>query len=255
MQQIKEGDEHLDSVTTNVSSDALNYASEQAPEYVTEPLSSKSTPLLMENDVSAMQSDVADIENTEDFIPGLDSVVRKDESSELIVVSSVDPAELEDGSQEQGSSLVRSSLEVVPSISTDRSEELSPKAAVTDVTSVNSSTAASVGLSPQLLLPKISAPVIHLPDEQKDNIQKSAFTRVIDAYKQVTVAGGSQTRFSLLAYLGVEVFAQGLLPMHIFIECERSILTIFFLFETVVFFGAKPLEISTNTYIVRLCES
>ncbi|XP_009598060.1 uncharacterized protein [Nicotiana tomentosiformis] len=204
LQQIKEGDEHLDSVTTNVTSDALNYASEQAPEYVTEPLSSKSTPLLMENDVSPMQSDVADIENNEDFIPGLDSVVRKDVSSELVVVSSVDPTELEDGSQEQGSSLVRSSLEVVPSISTDRSEELSPKAAVTDVTSVNSSTAASVGLSPQLLLPKISAPVIHLPDEQKDNIQKSAFTRVIDAYKQVTVAGGSQTRFSLLAYLGVE---------------------------------------------------
>ncbi|XP_059305368.1 uncharacterized protein LOC132056978 [Lycium ferocissimum] len=205
LQPITKGEEHLDSVTTNVTSDALHYASEQAPEYVTEPLSStKSTPLLMENDVSAVQSDIADMENTEDFIPGLDSVARKDESAELVAVSSVGPIELEDGSQEQGSSLVKSSLEVVPTISTDRSEELSPKAAVTDVTSVNSSTATSIGLSPQLILPKISAPVINLSDEQKDNLQKSALARVIDAYKQIAIAGGSQVRFSLLAYLGVE---------------------------------------------------
>lgn len=214
MQKVKGGEEHLDFVTTNVTSDPLNYASEEAPEYVTEPLSSKkSTPLLMENDVSAAQSDVAEIENTEDSIPGLDSVALKDEASEPAAVSAFGPTELEDGSQDQGSSLVRSALEVVPSNSTDRSEELSPKAVATDVTSMNLSTATSIGLSPQLLLPKISAPVINLSDEQKDDIQKSAFTRVIDAYKQIAIAGGSQVRFSLLAYLGVEVFAQGFLPM------------------------------------------
>lgn len=207
LQQIKGGEQHLDSVTTNVTSDALNYASDQAPDYVTEPLSStKIIPVLMENDVSAVQSDDADIENAEDSIPGLDSVARKVESSELVAVSAFGPTELEDGSQDQGSSLVRSSLEVGPSNSTDRSEELSPKEAVTDVTSVNSSkaTATSTGISPVLLLPKISAPVINLSDEQKDNLQKSAFARVVDAYKQIAIAGGSQVRFSLLAYLGVE---------------------------------------------------
>lgn len=204
LQKIKGGEEHLDPVTTNVTSDALNCASEEAPEYVTEPLSStKSTPLLIENDVSSLQCDVADIEKTEDSIPGLDSVALKDEASELVAVSA-GPTEVEDGTQDQGSSVVRSSLEVVPSNSTDRSEELSPKAAVTDVTSMNSSTATSIGLSPQLLLPKISAPVINLSEEEKDNLQKSAFTRVIDAYKQIAIAGGSQVRFSLLAYLGVE---------------------------------------------------
>ncbi|CAN4106127.1 unnamed protein product [Withania somnifera] len=195
LQQIKGREEHLDSVTTNVTSDAINYASEQAPEYY---------PLLMENDVSEVQSDVADIENTEDSIPGLDSVARKDESSELVAVSAFGPTELEDGSQEQGSTFIRSSLEVVPSNSTDRSEELSPKAAVTDVTSVNSSMETSIGLSPQLVLPKISAPVINFSEELKDNLQKSAFTRVIDAYKQIAIAGGSEVRFSLLAFLGVE---------------------------------------------------
>ncbi|KAL3327936.1 hypothetical protein AABB24_035555 [Solanum stoloniferum] len=204
LQKIKGEEEHLDPVTTNVTSDALNCASEEAPEYVTEPLSStKSTPLLIENDVSSLQCDVADIEETEDSIPGLDSVALKDEASELVAVSA-GPTEVEDGTQDQGSSVVRSSLEVVPSNSTDRSEELSPKAAVTDVTSMNSSTATSIGLSPQLLLPKISAPVINLSEEEKDNLQKSAFTRVIDAYKQIAIAGGSQVRFSLLAYLGVE---------------------------------------------------
>ncbi|KAK6779727.1 hypothetical protein RDI58_021911 [Solanum bulbocastanum] len=204
LQKIKGGEEHLDPVTTNVTSDALNYASEEAPEYVTEPLSStKSTPLLIENDVSFLQCDVADIEKTEDSIPGLDSVALKDEASELVAVSA-GPAEVEDGTQDQGSSVVRSSSEVVPSNSPDRSEELSPKAAVTDVASMNSSTATSIGLSPQLLLPKISAPVINLSEEEKDNLQKSAFTRVIDAYKQIAIAGGSQVRFSLLAYLGVE---------------------------------------------------
>ncbi|KAK4731115.1 hypothetical protein R3W88_024103 [Solanum pinnatisectum] len=204
LQKIKGGEEHLDPVTTNVTSDALNCASEEAPEYVTEPLAStKSTPLLIENDVSSLQCDVADIEKIEDSIPGLDSVALKDEASELVAVSA-GPTEVEDGTQDQGSSVVRSSLEVVPSNSTDRSEELSPKAAVTDVTSMNSSTATSIGLSPQLLLPKISAPVINLSEEEKDNLQKSAFTRIIDAYKQIAIAGGSQVRFSLLAYLGVE---------------------------------------------------
>lgn len=205
LQKVKGGAEHLDSVTTNVTSDALNDANEEAPECVTEPISStKNTPLLMENDVSAVQADLADIENTEDSIPGLDSVALKDEASEPVAVSVFGPAEPDEGSQDQGSSLVRLSLEVVPSNSTDRSEELSPKAAATDVISMNSSTATSIGLSPQLLLPKISAPVINLSDEQKDNIQKSAFIRVIDAYKQIATVGGSQVRFSLLAYLGVE---------------------------------------------------
>jgi symplekin len=36
-------------------------------------------------------------------------------------------------------------------------------------------------------------------------LQKLAFMRIVEAYKQVEVAGGAQVRFSLLANLGVEV--------------------------------------------------
>ncbi|MED6121281.1 hypothetical protein PIB30_116716 [Stylosanthes scabra] len=48
------------------------------------------------------------------------------------------------------------------------------------------------------------APVIDHADEQKDHLQKLCFMHIIDAYKQITVAGGSKVRFSILAYLGVE---------------------------------------------------
>nr|GEW48826.1 symplekin isoform X1 [Tanacetum cinerariifolium] len=50
----------------------------------------------------------------------------------------------------------------------------------------------------------MAAPVISLTDEQKDHIQKLAFTRIVEANKHIAVAGGSQLRFSLLSYLGVE---------------------------------------------------
>ncbi|GKG13115.1 hypothetical protein Tco_0350075, partial [Tanacetum coccineum] len=50
----------------------------------------------------------------------------------------------------------------------------------------------------------MAAPVISLTDEQKDHIQKLAFTRIVEAYKHIAVAGGSQLQFSLLSYLGVE---------------------------------------------------
>lgn len=149
-------------------------------------------------------SEVSDIGALENEIPGLESAVRSDGWQETQVASSLLSAELEDTSQEQVTSLGRSSLDVLPSMSTDRSEELSPKTTLTEATSINSSTDTSTWLSSQVVLPKMSAPVISLADGQKDLLQNLAFVRIIEAYKQIAVAGGSQLRFSLLAYLGVE---------------------------------------------------
>lgn len=78
-------------------------------------------------------------------------------------------------------------------------------AVVSDVNSLASSTATSARVSFQLVLPKMAAPVVDLVDEEKDELLKLAFVRIVEAYKQIAVAGGSQARFSLLAYLGVEV--------------------------------------------------
>ncbi|TYI44853.1 hypothetical protein ES332_A01G267400v1 [Gossypium tomentosum] len=166
-------------------------------------------------------SDIHDTGNLESGIPGLDSSFRNDGLSDTQAASSLVSTDIEDASQEQATSFGgKSPLHVLPSISIDRSEELSPKAAVTDSSSMVSSTATSVVSSCPFVLPKMSAPVVNLSEDQKDDVQKLAFVRIVEAYKQIAVAGGSQVRSSLLAYLGVELPSelelQKVLREHIF---------------------------------------
>ncbi|XP_059667995.1 uncharacterized protein LOC132313299 isoform X2 [Cornus florida] len=195
---------------TDVVSAGINHGTEKATTGV--PVSSQDVPSVIENSYSAIPSEVLDDGNLASEIPGLDSATRSDGLPETLVASSFASTDEEDASQEQVTNIGRSSLELLPSVSTellpsvstDRSEELSSKAAVTDANSINSSTATSVGLSTQFVLPKMSAPVINLDDEQKDNLQLFAFNRIIEAYKQIAVSGGSNVRSSTLAYLGVE---------------------------------------------------
>lgn len=186
----------------------------------------------MEKGCFPIPSDIHDVGNLESEIPGLDSSAHTDGLSETLVASSLASTDLEEASQEQEqvTSLGQSPLNLLPSMSTERSEELSPKAAVTDVTSLISSTATSVGLSSHFVLPKMAAPVVYLDDEQKDRLQKLAFMRVVEAYKQVAVAGGAQVRFSLLANLGVEVkvlaFQRCLLSSVLFVT-ERAVIYVY----------------------------
>ncbi|XP_065852529.1 uncharacterized protein [Euphorbia lathyris] len=150
-------------------------------------------------------SDNHGVGNVESEIPGLDSFARNDGLSETMGASSFVSTDLEDGSQEQVTSLDGSStLDLHPAISTDRSEEHSPKDVVTDSNNLSSSTVSPVGLPSILVLPKMLAPVVDLAEERMDQLQNLAYMRIVEAYKQIAVAGGSQVRFSLLAYLGVE---------------------------------------------------
>ncbi|CAJ1948460.1 unnamed protein product [Sphenostylis stenocarpa] len=221
-----QGEEEIS--TTAVNSGAVhsgtNLVSENVPSPTDFPSSDASIPGV-ENDCTTMPPDIHDVGNSESGIPGLDSFSRSDALSQTFAPSLLASTEmsLEDGSQDQDTSLdQRSPLNLAPSISTDRSEELSPKAAVRDVSSLVSSTATSVVLPPRLVLPKMTAPVVELEDEQKDNLQKSCFMRIIDAYKQIAVAGGSKVRSSILAYLGVEFPLEldpwKLLQQHILID-------------------------------------
>lgn len=185
----------------------MNLSSENVPSPTDFPSSDTCIPGV-DNGSAPMSSDIQDVGNLESGIPGLDSFGRNDALSETLAASSLASTEihLEDASQEQVTSMdQRSPRNLVQSISTDRSEELSPKAVVTDVNSLVSSTTTSVVLPSRLVLPKMIAPVVDLADEQKDHLQKSCFMRIIDAYKQIAVAGGSNVRFSILAHLGVEV--------------------------------------------------
>ncbi|RVW84899.1 hypothetical protein CK203_039499 [Vitis vinifera] len=182
----------------------MDCGTEQGMDSAGVPISSNVLPSAIEN-FSATSYEIHDVGNLES-IPGLDSTAHDDRFVETLAASSLASADLEEGSQEQVTSLGRrSQLDLLPSMSTDRSEELSPKSSLTDANSIISSTETSAGLSSQFVLPKLLAPVIDLTDEQKDLIQKLAYARIVDAYKQIAVAGGSHVRFSLLAYLGVQV--------------------------------------------------
>lgn len=133
-------------------------------------------------------------------IPGLD-ISDQDDRLQEIVSSSLQSANLGDLSQDQVTTSSRSLMESHPSMSTDRSDELST---IVEVTSASSSMATSLVVPRPLLLPKISAPVIDLTDEEKDQFQKLAFVRIVDAYKQIVTAGGSPDRISILSSLAVE---------------------------------------------------
>lgn len=160
----------------------------------------------MEKGRSSFPSSIHDMENLESGIPGLDSSARNDGFSDQLAASSLASTDIEDASQDQATSAGQSSsLNLLPSMSTERSEDLSPKATVADVNSLASSTATSLGFSSHVVLPKMSAPVVNLADEEKDKLQQVAFVRILEAYKQIAVAGGSQIQFSLLSYLGVQV--------------------------------------------------
>ncbi|KAE8728883.1 HEAT repeat-containing protein isoform 2 [Hibiscus syriacus] len=168
-------------------------------------------------------SDIHDVGNLESDLPGLGSSFHDDGLSDAQAATSLVSTDLEDASQEQGTSFGgKSPLHVLPSISVERSEEFSPKTTVNDSGSVVSSTATSVVSSRSVVLPKMSAPVVNLSDDQKDAAQKLAYIRIIEAYKQISVAGGSQVRSSLLAYLGVELPSeldlQSLLREHILLD-------------------------------------
>ncbi|MQL92868.1 hypothetical protein Taro_025504 [Colocasia esculenta] len=142
----------------------------------------------------------------ESEIPGLESVAAS-EIQEPADVSQSSTSELQGSSQEQVvSSGSKMQFDTTTSgLMSTFSETLSSSATLMDSGLSALTTSASVTVTSQYFLPKMMAPVIDLTDEQRDHLQKAVFLHIIEAYKQIVVAGASQTRFSLLACLGVEV--------------------------------------------------
>lgn len=126
-----------------------------------------------------------DVEMLDSEIPGLDSSLILHESQDTIEASQSSTLDT------QGACLDQVATSV------DNSEESSLKESAAEF--------ATVSLSTQLLLPKMSVPAVHISEQEKDNLLKLCFMRIIDAYKQITAAGGSQIQSSLLVYLGAEV--------------------------------------------------
>lgn len=137
------------------------------------------------------------------IIPGLESTRSSDEIVESLDASYAS-GELPDMTQENNMNLeIVLPLDVSSSncITSCTSETLSPSIAVSDASPVPSNSL--VGPT-QYLLPKMIVHDVNLNDDQKDHLQKLAFTRILEAYKQVALSGGSQAHLSLLAHLGIE---------------------------------------------------
>ncbi|KAL6534378.1 hypothetical protein OROHE_013303 [Orobanche hederae] len=228
LEQTQEDEEpRLTLAENSLAYDDLSCTSVQATVPISESAFSEDNLSAMEIDFKVITAEVNDIEGVSSEIPGLALSTQDDGLPEDLAASSTGLTDLDDAYQEKfttlASSLVesdRTPAESAQSVSTDKSEELSPKASTTDTSTMNSSIATSIGLVSQLVLPKLAAPIIYLADEQKDQLQELAFVRIVDAYKQVTVAGGSQIRFSILAHSGMEFPLEldpwKLLKAHIF---------------------------------------
>lgn len=166
------------------------------------PSSDAIVPPGMENGDSATELDINDVESLVCGIPGLDTM-HTDESPGLLDASHLIPAGVPGLTPDQFTSVDSLSSVSSGSVPADRQEEGSPKAIVSEATSVVP-TAMTSSVSSQFILPKMSAPLVSLTDDQKDDLQKTTFMRIIDNYSRVSVSGGSNLRFSLLACLSVE---------------------------------------------------
>lgn len=134
-------------------------------------------------------------------IPGLESGRSSDEVEDSLDASQTSTGELHGISQEHDLSL-GSTLPLDISSVTCTSETLSPSLAVSDASPAFSNT---LVIPTQYVLPKMIVPDVNLNDDQKDNLQKLAYTRILEAYKQVSLSGRSHVHLSLLAHLGIEV--------------------------------------------------
>ncbi|PIA32259.1 hypothetical protein AQUCO_04500095v1 [Aquilegia coerulea] len=179
--------------------DSASNATEAMPSISVSHPSEINVPSVRENGNSAMP----DVDTLEFGIPGLDSI-HSGGSPESLDASDLASGGIPELSQDKKPGLdplVSVSCEAMPA---DRSEDINLNETVSDVNSVTSTTTTSAVLSSQFVLPKMSAPVVNLTDDQKDDLQRAAFIRIIETYSRVSVSGGSHLRSSLLACLGVE---------------------------------------------------
>ncbi|KAK8913542.1 hypothetical protein KSP39_PZI023708 [Platanthera zijinensis] len=174
--------------------------------------------LLIEKNNSALPLFGNDSEKVESEIPGLDSSACFNETQES-PETSPEISEIKGPTLEHAISLdVTSLLDISPSTSavSYSLENLSPRTTVTDASDAPSTS--HLPLS-HCIFPKMTAYNVELSYEQKDELQKVAFIRILEAYKQVAVSGGSNVHLSLLAHLGTEfpldLDPWGLLQKHV----------------------------------------
>lgn len=194
----------MDTVETTLLSSSGGDGGAMMP--VTLPASVSPFPVVTENGSSAVSLSLNSA-TEERVIPGVDSTSSIDEIQESLDASHSSNPEVNDSSQDHATSLgslVPSNVLSTCSMATDVSETQSTGVGIFDTSQASS--AASLVTSCQYVLPKMMILDVNLTDEAKDQLQKVAFVRILDAYKQVAISGGLDARCSLLAHLGIEVY-------------------------------------------------
>ncbi|CAL9191172.1 uncharacterized protein LOC135583873 [Musa acuminata AAA Group] len=207
----------MDTVETTLLSSSGSDGGAMMP--VTLPASVSPFPVVTENGSSAVSLSLNSA-TEERVIPGVDSTSSIDEIQESLDASHSSNPEVNDSSQDHATSLgslVPSNVLSTCSMATDVSETQSTGVGIFDTSQASS--AASLVTSCQYVLPKMMILDVNLTDEAKDQLQKVAFVRILDAYKQVAISGGLDARCSLLAHLGIEfpleLDSWGLLQKHV----------------------------------------
>nr|XP_029120291.1 uncharacterized protein LOC105044609 isoform X2 [Elaeis guineensis] len=204
----QEDEEKMTSTTETSTTDATFLPSSVGDAIATTsaslPASVVPSELVTENDSSAVPLYV-NMETTESKIPGLDSTSSFEEIQESQDASHTSTAELQEtnlGHAINLDSTMRLDASSTDCVATSALEAQSPKLAITDASQLPC--ISSVATAPQYILPKMTVTNVDLTDEDKDHLQKEAFMRILEAYKQIAISGGSQIHFSLLSHLGIE---------------------------------------------------
>ncbi|XP_026660999.2 symplekin isoform X2 [Phoenix dactylifera] len=211
--KIQQGDEEKMTATTDATFSPSSVGDVIATTSASLPASVEPSELVTEKDGTAVPL-YANMETTESKIPGLDSTSSFDEIQESQDASHTSTAELQETNLGHAVNLV-STMRL--DASTTDCEAQSPQPAITDASQLPC--IASVTTAPQYILPKMTVTNVDLTDEDKDHLQKVAFMRILEAYKQIAISGGSQIHFPLLSHLGVEYPLEldtwGLLQKHV----------------------------------------
>ncbi|XP_031475162.1 uncharacterized protein LOC116247253 isoform X1 [Nymphaea colorata] len=219
-----------------------------------------------------IQPMINDVGPSEASIPGLEGsapVVGSLENEQACYASTADSLGTH---REDAASSGLSFANKVPStatVSTDHSEALSPRESAADTSWISSAASTNVAFSTSLSLNKTAPPTANLSEEQKDELQKLAYIRIINTYKSVAITGGSDVHFSVLAYIGseypLELDAWGLLQKHIlddYLNHEGHELTLRVLYKLFVeaeqehdFFASTTATSAYETFLLTVAES
>ncbi|KAJ8476753.1 hypothetical protein OPV22_020480 [Ensete ventricosum] len=207
----------MDTVETTLLSSSVGDGSAMMPAIL--PASVSPFPVVTQNGSSAVSLSLNSA-TEERVIPGVDSTSSTDEIQESHDASHSSNPEVNDSSQDHATSLgslVPSNVLSTCSMATDVLETQSTGVGIFDTSQASST--ASLVTSCQYVLPKMMILDVNLTDEAKDQLQKVAFVRILDAYKQVAISGGLDARCSLLVHLGIEfpleLDSWGLLQKHV----------------------------------------